>query len=331
MTAAVAVTAVVLLAAALAACAATGTPPPGAPGREPLPDFRPLWDFGDPAASERRFLDLLPRYRESGDDGRIVELLSQIARARGLGRRFEDAHATLDEAEAMWAGRGGVPRVRLLLERGRAFNSAGAPERARPLFIEAIDVAETAGHGGLHVDALHMVAIASAPEEALAWNDRAIAVATSSEDAGARAWLGSLCNNQGWTRFERGEYDLALDLFRRGLEVRRAAGQEREVLIARWSVAKTRRMQGHPEEALAEQRLLLAAWEARGEEDGFVPEEIAECLHALGRTDESRPWFRRAHGVLSKDPWISRDEPERVRRLALLAGDPGPENPPSDH
>jgi hypothetical protein len=38
----------------------------------------------------------------------------------------------------------------------------------------------------------------------------------------------------------------------------------------------------------------LAELDALGETDGYVLEEIAECLLALGRGDEARPLFARA-------------------------------------
>jgi len=49
--------------------------------------------------------------------------------------------------------------VRYLLERGRTFNSAGEKDRARPLFVQAWEIAGAAGLEGLAVDAAHMVPI----------------------------------------------------------------------------------------------------------------------------------------------------------------------------
>jgi hypothetical protein len=49
-----------------------------------LPDFDALWDYDDPAASERAFRALLPIAEASGDRNYHVELLTQIAQAEGL-------------------------------------------------------------------------------------------------------------------------------------------------------------------------------------------------------------------------------------------------------
>ena len=51
----------------------------------------------------------------------------------------------------------------------------------------------------------------------------------------------------------------------------------------------------------------------------YVFEELGECLLALGRVSESRPWFAKAHTELSKDAWLTANEKPRLDRLATLA------------
>ena len=93
--------------------------------------------------------------------------------------------------------------------------------------------------------------------------------------------------------------------------------------IARWSMAKMMRHLGRVEEALALQRELLESTERTGAEpDGYVFEEIGECLFALGRVDEAAPHFARAFELLKNDPWLRQDEPQRLERLKQLGLDP---------
>ena len=89
-----------------------------------------LWDFDDPAASEGRFRERLAT--AEGDER--LELLTQVARAQGLQRRFDDAHRTLDKVERAIGTAAPRVRVRLLLERGRAYRSGGSAQRAIPPF-----------------------------------------------------------------------------------------------------------------------------------------------------------------------------------------------------
>ena len=50
-----------------------------------LPDIDSLWDYNDPAATEAQFRALLPRVQAEGDADYEAELLTQLARAQGLG------------------------------------------------------------------------------------------------------------------------------------------------------------------------------------------------------------------------------------------------------
>src|SRR5688572_22793084 len=97
-----------------------------------LPDFDSLWDYAHPDQTEARFCEVLLQFPE--EDPAFLELLTQIARAQGLQQKFEHAHQTLDQVERRLGEFPSRPRVRYLLERGRVFNSSGAPEQAHPLF-----------------------------------------------------------------------------------------------------------------------------------------------------------------------------------------------------
>src|SRR5262249_20858947 len=151
------------------------------------------------------------------------------------------------------------------------------------------------------------------------WNRRALDLAERTPDQRAKKWLGSLCNNMGWTYHDAGQFEQALALFEKALAFREAQSQEREARIARWCIARALRSLGRPEKALAMQRALLEANQRTGEVDGCVFEELGECLLLLGRPGEAQPLFARAHAELSRDPWLAEGEPERLARLARLA------------
>ena len=284
-----------------------------------------LWDFSNPAGTETKFRELLPR-TEPGSSIRL-ELQTQIARTLGLQRKFDEAHTLLDEIKPALKTAPGVVEVRYLLERGRVFNSAGNPDAARPLFIRAWDVAREAGEDGLAVDAAHMVAIVEPPEQALEWNRKAIAFAEQSSDPTAKKWLGSLYNNTGWTYHDQGKYDLALDQFQKALAFFEKQGTPRPIGIAKWCVARTLRSLNRLDEALAAQQALLKEHEQAGSTDGYVFEELGECHLALGHADEATPFFARAYEELSKDEWFAKAEPQRLERLKRLGDGPTPLSP----
>jgi tetratricopeptide (TPR) repeat protein len=274
-----------------------------------------MWDFDDPAGTEARFRDLLPQAASSGDDSYTLQLHTQIARALGLQKKFTEANALLDEVEEK-AKRDDLVMARLLLERGRVFNSSGQPERAVPLFEKAYALANQIGAGYYAADALHMLGIASPPQEQLEWNLKAIDYAKLSAQARTRYWLGPLYNNLGWTYFEQGHLQQALETFQKAQAVREQQGKPKEIHIARWCVARTLREMGQIEAALAIQRQL----EVAGVNDGFVYEEIGECLYALGKPTEARPSFRRAYELLSQIDWVAGDT-QRMARLKTLGAE----------
>lgn len=303
-----------MLALLLTAGIAMGTPAPG------LDSLDALWDYDKPDASEAAFAGLVPDARASSDPEYLPQLLTQIARAQGLQMNFDAALKTLEEAQALLSPATPVARIRVLLERGRVFNSSKRRDESKPLFREAWDLARESGAGGLAVDAAHMLGIVEAGESSVAWNREAIAYAERSDDPKARRWLGSLYNNLGWTLHDGGDAPGALDLFRKALAAREAEGKPGPIRIARWCVARALRTLGRLDEALAIQLRLREEYEAAGSSDGYVHEEIAEIHLARGEEALARPRFAEAWKLLAEDPWLRRDEPERLERLRRLGG-----------
>ena len=293
---------------------------------EKFPELHTLWDYNDPAGTAVRFQELLPAVAASEDRAYHVELLGQLARTHSLRRQFAEAHDLLDQAEALLTDEMPVPKIRCLLERGRCFNSAGEPEKALPLFREAFTLGTAVGtQADFHtIDAAHMMAIAETqPANQLQWNEAALTLAEASPDERAGGWRGSLYNNIGWTYHDMGDFEKALAIFEKALAWRESQPQKNleTVRIAKWCVGRTYRSLNRFDEALALQQALLAEYQGVGQTDGFVYEELGECLLALGRGDEARPYFAHAYNELSQLDWLAADEPERMARLKVLGSD----------
>jgi len=300
-----------------------------------LPDFDALWDYNNPAETEAKFREILLSAETSGDAAYLAELKTQIARTLGLQQKFDEAHKLLDEMEGVLhrerAGSGPsaspslMPwvkvQVRYLLERGRLLNSSKQKDKALPLFEEAWTIGLESGVDFFAVDAAHMMAIASPPELVMEWNQKALALAEKSAEPKARRWRASLYNNIGWDFFAQEKYDSALAMFEKAVPARIEQQQPTELRFAKWCVAKTQRMLGKIELALKTQLALEVEWRESGEgEDGYVFEEIAECLLTQGELDDAKPYFAKAYALLATDIWLARDEPERLARLKKLGG-----------
>jgi tetratricopeptide (TPR) repeat protein len=295
-----------------------------APSPQPA-DFDRLWDYNDPVASEAKFRALLPDAERSGDVGYRIELLTQIARTHSLRRQFDQSHALLDEAQKLLGDEESkLPRarVRYLLERGRAFNSAGKPQEARPLFERAMDLAAAKKLDGYAVDAAHMIAIVEPdPQGQLDWNRKAIAMAEASADPSARRWLASLYNNLGCTLHDLKRFDEALPVFEKAMEYRAAADppQPRELRVAKYAVGRALRALNRTDEALAMQWSVHAECVAANDVDPYVCEELAELLTTKGDHAEAAKFAKVAYEGLSKDEWFVQNEPARLERMKQIA------------
>ena len=280
------------------------------------------WDFGRPAVSEQRFRAELARW--PADSPEAQEVRTQVARALGLQRRFDDARALLDTVETKLATLPTHVRVRYLLERGRTLNSSGAPQRAVPLFADALTLAERDGDEYYAVDAAHMLGIAAPPSERRGWDLKALALAEAASDPRARGWRASLYNNLGWANFDDGDPRAALDYWQKALSAREMAGNAASTRVAKWTVARGYRAVGRLDDAEALQKSLLAELDRIGETDGYVYEELAEIALARGDAEAARPWAAKAHAALKDDPDLAANDARRLARLAAMAADGAP-------
>jgi tetratricopeptide (TPR) repeat protein len=251
-------------------------------------DLATLWDFGKPALSEERFRAAI--VRAVPDDAFILQ--TQIARTWGLRKDFAKARELLAELQPRFDAASPEARVRWLLEMGRTWASPAHPqalrtadnrERARPLYLRAFELARDAKLDVLAVDALHMmVMVDDAPEQQLEWNLKAIAYMEASAQPEARRWEGSLYNNVGYALQLAGRHDEALGYYRKSLAAHERAGRAANVRIAHWMIASTLRAQGKLQDALAIQQRLEREWDAAGEPDPYVYEELEALHRALG-------------------------------------------------
>lgn len=282
----------------------------------PTIDIDTFWEYNDPAASEERFRHALD---QASADERL-ELLTQIARTYSLRRRFVEAHAQLDAVEPLLAQAAPLPRVRYLLERGRTYNSAGNAEPARQCFIRAWQEATVAQEEGLAVDAAHMVAITFAgTQEALTWHQKGIDLARQSSAPKAQALLPAMLNNLAWDLHEAGNFVEALDYFQEAQVAWEARAQASQIQIAKWSVARALRSLNRYADALTILYALEQEHTQQGSTDGYVFEEIAENLAALGQMVDATPYFVLAADALSQDAWFVQHEAARLAHLRQCA------------
>jgi tetratricopeptide (TPR) repeat protein len=258
-------------------------------------DLSKLWDHSKPEVSEQRFRSAIAG--ASADDALILQ--TQIARTYGIRRDFARAREILADVLPKLPNASAEANVRYWLELGRTWSStthapesqtAEARESARAAYMRAFDLAKAAMLDDLAIDALHMmVAVDTDPDDQLEWNLKALDYMEQSTQPEAKAWEGSLRNNVGYALYLAGKYSDALEQFQLSLAAREKAGRVRGIRIAYWMIALTLRAMGRLQDALAIQLRLEREWDAAGEPDPYVFEELEHLYRALG--DESRAQF----------------------------------------
>ena len=263
-------------------------------------DISTLWDHSNPELSEQRFRTAL----ETANADESLILHTQIARTFGIRKDFAQAQRVLAAIEPQISESGAEAQARYSLELGRTLSSTThSPEsqtdevkaQARASYMHAFEVAKTAKLDDLVIDALHMMAMVdSAPADQLKWGLKALEVLEASSQPAAKKWEGSLRNNVGYALHLLGRYEEALSQFKLALAARELFGNPRTVRIAFWMIAWTYRALGRIEEAIEIQLRLEREWEADGEPDPYVYEEL-EHLFRLQNDDERADYYAALH------------------------------------
>ncbi|WP_088319708.1 tetratricopeptide repeat protein [Kineosporia sp. R_H_3] len=253
-------------------------------------DVRALWDFRDPAGSRARFEAALDG--ATGDDALVLR--TQVARTHGLARDFDVARGVLAEVEPLLDGAGPRAAAYYWLELGRAWVSpahppqsrtTGALATARDAYERCITVATGAGLDGLVIDAVHMLAFVDPdPADGVRHADRGLAIAVASDQPDARRWEATLRNNKGVALGQLGRHEESLAEYEQALALVEPRGNAADTRIAHWMVANAQRLLGRLDEAEATQLRLEAEWDADGEPDPYVFEELREIYTAKGDT-----------------------------------------------
>src|SRR5260221_332960 len=84
---------------------------------------------------------------------------------------------------------------------------------------------------------------------------------------------------------------------RRSRALRETMGSADRIRVAKWTVARGYRALGRLDDAEAIQKALVVEFDAVGEPDGYVYEELAEIALARGNVDAARPWAAKAHAA----------------------------------
>lgn len=292
-----------------------------------LENFDDAWGLGDPIAIENKFQELLSEAESLPDKSIYLQILSQLALAQAIQKKFDEAHKTLDKAEVLLTPEYDLAHARILLERGRTFQQAGKIAEARNYYEQSYELSKKNNLDFHTINAAHMLAIiAEKPENKIEWNQRSLDLALKTKDKRAEAWQGPLYNNLGRNYLEASQFENALSSFQKALEYREKEGYAPNIRVAKWQIGSALRLLNRLDEALNAQLALdneYAAISASGKYDipiqmftltrGLIYEEITDIYLA-----KARGYAKLAYDDLSQDEMFRTTEAGRLERLKQI-------------
>jgi tetratricopeptide (TPR) repeat protein len=171
----------------------------------------------------------------------------------------------------------------------------------------------------LYVDVIHMVALAQPTlAKKIEWNLKGVDIVREHPDQ--KGWLYALYNNLGEAYASAGDDHKALETFEKRVAMDVENGKEPD-LYARKDVAKYLRRVGRVDEAINILRPIDASLAKKGERDGFIEQEVAECLLAQGKATEAKSHAGEAYR-LSQIKWVVELDSaglERMKKAGTVA------------
>jgi tetratricopeptide (TPR) repeat protein len=299
-----------------------------------LREFETHCDWDDALGTEQRLKQLISEHSEAlkTDHFLRIELLSQLARAQGMQNLFpqakislQEAETALHEAESTHQDKSEtselftIAKIRYLLEHGRILVLEKTPSQARPLFLEAWSMAQEAREDYYAIDAAIMLSTTEPQKMKRDWTIKAFDIVENSHHPRAKEMRAPVYTALGWLDFEMRKFEGALVYFKKALEFSKADGlSKKKVVTAQWAIAKTLRALNRIQEAFEIQTEAANELKNLNLIDGFVYEELAECLHLLKRPDEAQPYFELAYRQLSTDQWLADNNQARLKRMKEL-------------
>ncbi|MBC7692718.1 MAG: hypothetical protein H7222_13230 [Methylotenera sp.] len=287
-------------------------------------DLESLWNPANVAESENRYQEMLAESDRmiGADRSFYIEVLTQLARAQSVQGNLPAAKVTLKKAETLLGDpemtfRVGA-KIRFLLEMGRFQVLEKTPSQARAHFLQAWTLASNSGEDFFAIDAAQMMASVEPQKLKKEWTLKALQLAETSPQAKAKQCQGALYTTLGWIQFEVRQFQEALGFFRKAISFTQAEANPKKTIVAKWAVARTLRALNLIEEALDIQNDLLAEADRLHIKDGYVYEELAECLQSLKRAGEAQVYFDMAYRELSQVEWLTDNSPARIKRLKDL-------------
>lgn len=288
-----------------------------------IENFEALF-VGHPAEIEKNLKKLLPEAK-SKDKSIYLQILSQIALAQAMQKKFILAHKTLDTAEKLLTSKYFIARARILLERGRVFMQAQKFKLALPYFMKSYQLSKKHKLDYHTSNAAHMIAfVVPDVKEKIKWNKKSITINNKSKDQKVRDWNMVDYNNLGNNYIEAKKFKQGIVAYNKTVKLAKQKNLEVFVLGGKWGIARCLRSLKEIDKAHTIQNELLEKYKSLHKKGmlpieslrvtrGQVYEELAEIY-----LEKMKKYADLAYQDLSQDSWMKKLQKERLHKIKRL-------------
>lgn len=282
--------------------------------------FENMWDYSDPVASENSFYSEI--YQQGDNAFTIWELQTQIANALRIQGKFDESRHILNSIQAGIEFAPDTHEKIIVgtlynLEMGRLLADTGKLKAAYRYFGFALELSVTTNVDALIIDASEMLACAGFTDETIDFSLNKIEQLTDSTNSEDKLLMASYAVIVGLIYSANSEYQKAIEQFMHARDIFSKCNKAELTRIVRLKICRAQRLLGQYKIALLELRTQEQLLKEENRIDGFVFEEIAENLHALGY-ESAQIYFSKAFQNLEITTLLKFREPDRLSRLHSL-------------
>lgn len=282
--------------------------------------FENMWDYSDPVASEKNFYNEI--YHQGKNAFTIWELQTQVASALRLQKKFDDSRKVLNSIQAAIEFAPNTKEKTIVgalynLEMGRLLLDIGKTEAAYRYFGFALMMSIITSIDKLMIDAVEMLATAAFTDQTINAYLKQIERLTDSVNSADKMLMASYALIVGLKFLAHFENQRAIEQFMHARDIFSKCNKAELTRFVRLNICKVQRFLGQHKTALLELRIQEQLLKKENRVDGYVLEEIAENLLALGH-DSAQIYFSKAFQDLEIRTLLNYREPTRLARLHAL-------------
>lgn len=283
-----------------------------------FPGIQGYWNMQDLEQTEKQIRAHFPLDETSANSAQ-VEAVTQMARLFSLQGQLKEARQCLVYSDLLLKSLDPDDLVRMktrhYLEEGRFYCLSMIPFRALESFRKAWELsADVSDLDFLAIEAAYMISTTVPAKQGKDWLQRALDRLERSTEESLAHWRPHLYMAMGWQAFDARDFSTALEYFQKAYEC--VPDQKAPIAVTiKWCKGRCLRAMSDTAEALKIQEEIATMLAEKGDSNGYVLLEMAECFQQLQQAEKARNHFQLAFEKLKLDKWYCDNSDDELRRI----------------